>query len=296
VSYQHGTITRTNEAPSTLTLASELVIGIALATSGYAAALPDYLGLGDSSGLHPYHHARSEATACVDMLRCVSSVCSTNGFPLTNKLFLCGYSQGGHATMALHRELEAFHTNEFTITASAPMAGAYDLAGVTADDFLSGRPMPNPYYFAYFLAAYQSVYGFAESFADLLASPYHSTLPPLLNGNSSASEINAAMPSDPVLILKAEHLIAFRSNPRHPLRLALQDNTVHQWQPQAPMRLYHCRGDADVIFGNSQAALDSFHEMGATHVQLVDPLPSADHGDCVIPGLLAVKMWFDSLQ
>src|SRR5690349_1649053 len=59
VSYQHGTITQTNQAPSSMNLNSEVTIGIAFATTGYAAAVPDYLGLGDSPGLHPYHHARS---------------------------------------------------------------------------------------------------------------------------------------------------------------------------------------------------------------------------------------------
>ena len=44
---------------------------------------------------------------------------------LNGQLFLMGYSHGGHVTMALHRELEQYHANEITITASAPMAGAY---------------------------------------------------------------------------------------------------------------------------------------------------------------------------
>ena len=104
VSYQHGTITLTNDAPSSMDLTGEVTVGIGFASTGYAAAVPDYLGLGDSPGLHPYHHANSEATACVDMLRAVRTFCATNGFALTNLLFLCGYSEGGHATMALLRE------------------------------------------------------------------------------------------------------------------------------------------------------------------------------------------------
>jgi hypothetical protein len=75
-SYQHGTLTQTNEAPSSMNLSGEVSVGIAFATSGYAAVVPDYLGLGDSPGLHPYHHARSEATACVDMLRAAKSFCT----------------------------------------------------------------------------------------------------------------------------------------------------------------------------------------------------------------------------
>lgn len=297
VSYQHGTVTQTNAAPSSMNLlSSEVSVGAAFATTGYAAVTPDYLGLGDSPGLHPYHHARSEATACIDMLRAARSFCAGNGIVLTNQLFLTGYSQGGHATMALLRELEACHTNEFAVTACAPMAGAYDLSGVTATNILSGAAQPNPYYFLYLLAAYRDVYQLAPSLASLLAPPYHSTLPPLLNGNTPSGQINAAMPSDPVQILKPQYLAAFRSEPRHPLRLALEDNDVYYWRPRAPMRLYHCAADRDVIIANSEVALAAFQSLGATQVQLFDPVPNTNHLGCSQPSLLGAKAWFDSLR
>jgi hypothetical protein len=296
VSYQHGTLTQTNSAPSSMDVTGEVSVGIGFATTGYAAAVPDYLGLGDSPGLHPYLHARSEATACVDMLRAVRTICATNGFPLTNLLFLCGYSQGGHSTMALQRELEAYHTNEFTVTACAPMAGPYDLSGVTTDDFLNGVPNPNPYYILCLLGAYQDVYHLGPSLASLLAPPYDATLPPLLNGNTSVSQMNAAMPTNALEILQTNFLAAFRSNPRHPFRLALRDNDLYLWRPVAPMRLYQCSGDMDVDPANSQIALDSFLALGDTQVQFFDPVPGADHDACAQPSLLQAKAWFDSLR
>ena len=294
-SYQHGTLVLDSEAPS-VDAFGERVIGIAFATTGYAAVVPDYLGLGDSPGLHPYHHARSEATACVDLLRAARTWCATNSVALNGQLFLCGYSEGGHVTMALDRELEAFHTNEFTLTASAPMAGAYDLSGSTLEDALSGRPMPNPYYFGLLLAAYQDVYHFAGSLSEVLASPYDTSLPPLLTGTSSSDEINAAMPNVVTNVLKPEVVWSLQNDPNHPLRVALRDNDLYRWTPRAPMRLYHCGGDQDVIFANSQVAYDSFRSRGATQVELIVPLAGGDHGDCTLPSLEGAKAWFDSLR
>lgn len=297
-SYQHGTLTRTNDAPSSLIAVGEAGVGVAIATSGYVAVLPDYLGMGSSPGLHPYHHARSQATACVDALRAARIFCASTNILLNGQLFIAGYSQGGHATMALHRELEWYHTNEFSITASAPAAGAYDLSGVTTEDMLSGRPQPNPYYFAYLLAAYQSVYQIAPTFADLLQPPYNATLPPLFAGNSTSAQINAAMPTNGVStdILKPELLADFRTNGQHVLRVALRDNDLYSWTPRSPMRMFHCAGDGDVISANSQVAYTNFLNRGAAQVQFIDPQPSADHGDCAIPSLLAAKAWFDSLR
>jgi len=295
LSYQHGTVAKKSEAPSGPS-SEEQFFGAVLAGFGYAVALPDYLGLGDSLDLQSYHHAASEATAAVDMLRATRAYCAANGIALTPQLFLLGYSQGGHATMALHRELEEYHSGEFTITASAPMAGAYDLSGVTLEDALSGRPMPNPYYFALLMAGYQSVYHLADSLPDLLAPPYHTLLPHLLDGQHSGDEINAVLTNDVTKILAPACLAALRNDPHAPLRQALYENDLYRWTPHAPMRMYHCEGDADVLYANSVVAWNSFHARGATQVELIDPQPTADHGGCVIPSLLLAKQWFDSLR
>ena len=294
LSYQHGTIVPTNDAP-TRDSQGEVNIGVAFATSGYASAVPDYLGLGDSPGYHPFLHARSEATAVVDMLRASKAVCASNSIALNTQLFLCGYSEGGYVTMAAHRQIEARHASEFTVTACAPMAGPYDLSGVTTDDGLSGRLPPNPYYFAYILAAYQGIYHLADSWSDLLDSPYDVTIPPLMNGSHTDSEINAAMPADPAAAWRPDYLKAFRADPNHPLRLILRENDVYAWAPKAPMRLYHCDGDQDVVYANSQVAYDQLLARGAS-VQLINPSPGADHSGCFFPSLLAAKNWFDTLK
>ena len=104
------------------------------------------------------------------------------------------------------------------------------------------------------------------------------------------------MPADPVQIFKPEYLTAFITNPRHPLRLALQDNDCYRWRPRAPMRMYHCAGDQDVIIANSQVALATFQSLGATQVVLIDPNPATNHVGCAQPSLLDAKAWFDSLR
>jgi dienelactone hydrolase len=293
-SYQHGTVMETNDVPS-MDL-QQSIPGVGLASQGYATVLPDFLGLGGSPGFHPYHHARSEATSAIDLLRAARAWASTNGVSFDGQLYLCGYSQGGHATMALHRELETYYPSEFTVRASAPMAGAHDLSGTTLDDFMSGRPLPNPYYVAYFLAAYQSVYQITNSWADWLAEPYATTLPPLLEARASSADINAAMPSNATLIFKPEVMQAVLDDPQHPLRLALADNDLYDWASLAPIRMWHCLSDMDVPYENSVVALAGLQANGAPSVELLDPSPSAGHGDCAIPSFMAMAAWFDSLR
>jgi hypothetical protein len=80
------------------------------------------------------------------MLRAARSFCASNNIGLNGQLFLAGYSQGGHTEMALHRELERYHTNEFAVTASAAMAGPYDMSGVELN---LCPPAAQSYYAAY---------------------------------------------------------------------------------------------------------------------------------------------------
>lgn len=85
-------------------------------------SLPDYLGLGDSPGRHLYCHSKTEATASID-LYVLQKLCQLKNVLYNDQLFIFGYSQGGHAAMATTREIQLNHSDEFTITASAPMSG-----------------------------------------------------------------------------------------------------------------------------------------------------------------------------
>ena len=74
-----------------------------------AVLMPDYLGFGASEGLHPYMHGASLASATIDAIRAALNFASisSNQFSLTGDFTLTGYSEGGYAVMATHKELLA---------------------------------------------------------------------------------------------------------------------------------------------------------------------------------------------
>jgi pimeloyl-ACP methyl ester carboxylesterase len=296
--YQHGTIVLKDDVPSTGSV--ERNIGIIFSATGYITAMPDYLGLGQSPGLHPYVHAKSEATASVDMLRASRRVLEEIGVSDNGQLFLFGYSQGGHATMALLQEIEARHAEEFPITAAAPMSGPYDLAGAQTDMLLSGEPYSAPFYLPYLLLAYNEVYGMYDSPSDFFKEPWASTLPPLFNGMNNYDVLNAAVPATPLDILREEVLDDFLNNPDNPFRVALEDNTQLDRAPQSPTRLYYCTGDEQVHFQNAVNARQAYLELGvdipALNSESLAGGAPLSHGGCVEPSLLNCRGWFESLR
>ena len=83
------------------------------------------------------------------------------GLAHNGKLFLSGYSQGGHAAMATQRALERDHPFELPVTASSPLAGPYALAKTVLDGFdapVAGSTIFTPMALIGFQKAYGDVY------------------------------------------------------------------------------------------------------------------------------------------
>ena len=65
------------------------------------------IGLGEGEGIHNYMHAETEASATIDLIIYGKELAyELLGVSSNNQLFLFGYSQGGHATMAAVKEIE----------------------------------------------------------------------------------------------------------------------------------------------------------------------------------------------
>lgn len=292
LSFQHGTVTGRHQVPSEQGFD---LVSMGLGASGYVTVLPDYLGLGSSPGLHPYVHAKSLGTAVVDMLRAARQYCKAQGIELSDQLFLMGYSEGGYATMAAHREIQRHHPSEFTVTASAPMAGPYNLSEVMAAQILDPSPYPSPGYLPYTLLSYDYTYGVFEGIEAAMKDAYVPYLYEWYDGSKSLSFINKQLPEVPYDMLHPDFIDSFQHNADHPLRQALAENDVHNWSPKAPMRLYHCVGDDQVSFRNAEKALQAFRAHGADHVELAE-LHFGDHQQCAPPALFLGKLWFDEFK
>ncbi|MEM9918225.1 MAG: T9SS type A sorting domain-containing protein [Bacteroidota bacterium] len=290
--YQHGSTSKKDNVPSREN--AEFFIGLFYATNGFFMAQPDFIGLGDSPGLHPYVHSESQAQAVVDLLRVGKEIAATEDENQNNQLYLFGYSQGGHATMAAVKEIEEKYANEFQITASNPMAGPYDLAGIQSNVIIDDVEYSTPAYLPYIMLAYNGIYDYLGFEMDeIFISPYDTLLPPLFDGTMELGEISELMPAIPNRVLQPALLDSFKNNLDHPFRRALEDNElINGWTPASPMRLTHCMGDDQIAFQNSVIAKDSFEARGATGIEILD-LGNSGHEDCARLALVSGLAYFN---
>jgi len=288
--YHHGTRTLKR---TILHLESENAISAGFSADGYLVIMPDYIGLGKGDKFHLYQNSESEATACIDMLIAVQELNKQLSIKTNEQLFLTGYSQGGHACMATQKKLEAEYTNQFTITASSPMSGAYDMSGVQAT--VMTKPYPEPVYLPYLLMGINEVYNITDS-DKLFRAPYDSLVPILYNGEYNLQEINAFLPEIPADVVHPDLLKEYKENPNFKFNTALKENDLLDWKPETPTRICYCKSDKIVLYENSVVAFKKMKKNGSKKVELCKAAKKFGHVECAIFTSIYTKMWFDSFR
>ncbi len=290
VSFQHGTNVRRSDVPSGGGT-EEILVGLLFSADGYLSVMPDLVGLGSSPGLHPYLIADVSASAVIDQLEAALQWSTTQSWDVSGEVYLAGYSSGGYTAMAAQRALEEDYGDTFSVVASAPMAGPYDLSGTMLELILREAPYPQPYYLPYILLSYNEAYDLYEHPSDFLRSPYDVTLPPLFDGTYSSTEINNAMPPIPIHIVRQDVLQAVKEDADYPFLQRLSENDLTNWSPSSPTRLYHCAADELVPIENSQIAAQ---KLGAS-AMLIDPSPQSGHISCAFIAIASARAWFNSI-
>lgn len=298
----HGTVDGPADVPSNL--AGGYEIGMIIASYQFICLSPDFLGLGSSRGLHPYVHADTEASASLDMMYAFNEMAEELGVHQNNQIFITGYSQGGHAGMALHRELETNLSNEFTVTAASHMSGPYSIS----DKMVNFTLGDDDYLFVAYLAsvaltmknAYPVLLQDFE-LTDIFKPVYLDPINRYANGEIGlfllnteligllSSTVGSVTPKD-MLIDGIE--ASLKNDPSHPLSIALADNDVYDWAPQAPTRLMYCGADDQVTFENALLAEEVMKANGAAEVIAINQGADLNHGTCVNPSIEATILFF----
>lgn len=303
VIYQHGTVDDRNDVPSNVKGGWEA--GAVFAGLGFFTILPDYLGLGTSRGYHPYVHAASQSWAATDMLKAAVTFAANAGITLNEKLFITGYSQGGHASMALHRDLEKNPMPGFKVAAAAHLSGPYSISSSMLDILLSDKEYGTSGYVPHTLLAYNPIYKLYTNLNQVIKPAYLDIVLRRQKEEIGLNQMNtlltAALKKDygkaiPSFIFQDSVVVNIKNNPNHPVRLALKANDTYDWAPKAPTRILYCKSDEQVIYTNAIFADSVMRARGAQNIFIKDLNSSFSHGQCVEPALLNSVLFFKSLS
>jgi alpha-beta hydrolase superfamily lysophospholipase len=316
VLYAHGTSVDSGKNMANLADGETQLVLAMFAAQGYIVVAPNYLGYtGSSQSWHPYLNAEAQAVDMVDGLRAARRALQVAGGPQpTGALFVTGYSQGGHVAMATHRTLQRDHAGEFTVAASGPMAGPYNLAEFgrlinEAQQINAGAVLFTPLLLTSYQRSYGDVY---TSTAQAYNAAYASTIESLLPSTSSVNELIGLgrLPADPTLTVKLfqnsahpdglildSYRLDYVNNPNNGFRRAMERNTLLGWTPTSPVAMCSGAQDPTVFFHINQPVMQADlnsrlpAQMQALGFDLEDrdTLPAGAVGDAIYAGFQNAK-------
>ena len=281
VAYAKGTDVQKPRTLAALDDGETFLLAAMYASQGYAVVATDYLGFAKSTySYHPYLHADSEATSVIDSIRAARNAVSSQGASLNGKVMLTGYSQGGHASMAAHREIEKSLSSEINVVAGAHLAGPYNLSGsMKLTDAIAGYQ----FFVPYLVTAWQKIYG--NLYSDVktaFKAPYsdyiESLLPsPTLNYTTlvTSGKLPGMKGETPNEARDALFQSAFSSdiltNPNNATFLAAKKNDLLDWTPKSKLLLCGGSGDPTVPPVVHQDVMKkAFDSKGLSDVESVD--------------------------
>lgn len=294
--YNHGTVDR-RDAVLSVEGNQERLVAQGLAAYGFITVAPDYLGLGGSDGVHPYLHAATEASAGLDMLIAVRAWLDEQEIARNDQVFVTGYSQGGHASMALHKVLESRGDGP-SITAAAHLSGAYVVTPPSAP--LLGLSQVEVGSFRFFLnqvIGYEFVYNLYGGVESLFVDPYLPFVQQFLAEEIDLTQLSVQIDStlrdngDVVGDLFVEQYVLDVTNNDPDLLAAYAENTVSDFAPEVPTLIYYCNGDEVVSPTQAQAAFNAMTTLGSTSV-IIEDGGDLTHFDCVQPAALRAVDFF----
>jgi hypothetical protein len=259
VSYHHGTRFEKNDVPSRNNEKNYMYLASFGSSAGFMTVMPDYLGLGDNDlPIHPYVQADTLANSSVNMLLAAKELAETLHYPISNKLYLTGYSEGGFTTMVMF-ELLAHDYPSIPITAVA--AGSAPFGWKETMNFVMLEPGPRATaYLAYFFYSLQTYMHYWTNFDEIFAPPYNTQIPILLDGFHSTSDILKALPHNPKYIFQPTFFDGIIYEKDKNTDILKMNFNHYTFTPTAPLLLVGTKGDKDVPYAGAEMAYEVFRQ------------------------------------
>ena len=264
VSYQHGTISDNDNAPSNVEILGndEYTIMAVFSSFGFVVSMPDYIGYGDSvASEHPYEHGNSLGSTSYDMLKATKEFLTNEEVKANNKLFLLGYSEGGYATLALQKYLE--DKGDLSITHSLPSAGAYNKTEFSKNILNQNIELPHMANYLWVLYTYNRIYeNLRRPWSDYVVAPYAEVLTNINSKDITQISLDE-FETNPQKLFTADFLKNLNDETDEAFLSALSDNDLLDWTPIAPITFYHGTEDQFVYPLNSISTAAALKEKSA---------------------------------
>ncbi len=298
--FQNGTNTVKANAPSKNAGNPLYQMIEVVASLGYVVVIPDYPGFGESENIvHPYLIKEPTIQSIIDMLYSLkeSTVYEMPGLTLKNEYYLIGYSQGGWATLNLHKALEISYPDDFRLRGSVCGAGPYDMQ-MLFSQMIGSQTYMMPVYLGYIAFAYHSYDQFLNRLSEIFNEPYDARIESLYNGTLTSAQINDQLSTSIPELIRAELISGFATSPNYrQIRDALEANSVTPWKTETPLLMIHGGADTSVSPLSTDVMYEGMIRAGTSEeVCHKEIIPDLDHGKGIIPCMIKGLVFLNEIR
>ena len=300
--YSHGTTVEKSYNIASPSNSEAGLVAAFYAAQGFIVVTSNYAGY-DASRLtyHPYLNAEQQSNDMIDALRAARQAFARIGANDSGKLFLSGYSQGAHVSMATHKAMQTNYASEFKVTASGNMSGPYSLVKTFQTVFAGGVNAGATVFTPLILTSWQKAYGnLYTATTDVYEAAYATGIETLMPGTLTFNQLftTGKLPTklfasgplvtgDPSLdalfangvglpnLIKQSYRQAVLTNAAHPAWVAAAKNDLLTWTPARPVAMCYGAQDPTVYGSNTSDAARYFGIKGAQALTTVFNLEDA---------------------
>ena len=296
VSYQHGTAFTKEEAPSNPEKSIETRLALLqFASQGYIVIAADYFGNGPLSTVpNSYYVRASSEQAMFDMHK--ASMAFLAKMSITpGKLFLLGWSQGGHNTLLHFRMLER---NNIPVAGVATASSPSDPARALLRSMFARRAFDAPYsapVTTNMIFAYENYHQLVGS-SRLFIQPGKYDIAKGFYEFKKTFEDYLGEGGGVIDNVYSPEFFSTARTTSHPFWVLLSQAESYRWLSQAPLRQYYSDRDEIVPADLGKLGVDYQTALGKTNASSHDAGSNADHRSVYLYALIHAKPWFDSLR
>jgi pimeloyl-ACP methyl ester carboxylesterase len=219
------------------------------------------------------------------------------GIIIKNEYYLIGYSQGGWATLALHKAIENNYSADFKLSGSVCGAGPYDLK-MLFQEMISSQTYNSPVFLGYIAYAYSVYNQFTNPITQIFNEPYATRLGSLFNGNMASAQINAQLTTSIPELIKGDLISGFEtSGDYESIRKALEINSITAWKTEIPLLLLHGGDDISVKPLSTEIIYQNLIQAGtSSEICKKEIVPGVDHGKGIFPCMIRGLMFLRDLR
>ncbi|MBP7507005.1 MAG: prolyl oligopeptidase family serine peptidase [Prolixibacteraceae bacterium] len=300
MSFQHGVLTRNEDAPTSniyKTPVSELTY---LASTGMIVVIPDYVGFGATSDtFHPFMMKDANVVTIIDMIKAAKEFVISEKFCKYNdNLFLVGHSEGANLTLAtLHSIENNSKYSDLTVAATACCGGIYNL--VDFQNWMVQQPRyEQPLFIVYMLEAFSKFENLNIDYSLVFSDAFAPSIQGIIDGTKTSEQINSSFGTYHVGELfndDFEDTLIFNNELQYAqLYQILEKNSIPVWNLKSDVTLHYGKND---IWAPGQLTLETyikFRKEYPTERIKINAIDNVAHENSVLPMISEAMIRFSN--